>query len=115
MKAQIPPLVKCRVVAPDGIQPGNGGANIAGSVPIPGCDLVFLGIDVFLAAGNRRRLAQLESAIHAPYARERAGEYGADLERRPAAALQERRIDVGRVDEEVWPQIFAARRLAELR
>ena len=66
MEAQVPPVMERWVVAPDTIQPGDDAADITGLVPIPGGNLVFLGIEIFLAPGNRRRLAQLEAAIHAP-------------------------------------------------
>ena len=53
-----------RVDAPDVF------ANVRRVVPVPRLQLILLGIGVFLLAGKRRRLAQLEAAVDAVVAAE---------------------------------------------
>ncbi len=93
--------VQRRVGAADLVQPADLGRDIAGPVPVPDADLVFLGIDVLLAPSQGAGLAKLEAVVHPPEPRERAGERGADQERRPPAGLEKEGIDVRRVDEEM--------------
>src|SRR5262249_45664270 len=97
IEADIGEIVERRVVAADAVQPGDRSANVSWAIPIPRLDLVFLGVEVLLATGDRRRLAELEAAIHAPKARKRRRQNGANLERGASASLQEWRGDVGGV------------------
>src|SRR3546814_3747216 len=57
--------------------------------------------DLLFLARDRRRLAELEAVVDAVVARQSRGQDQPDAEAGPAAVLQEVRIDVGRVDEEV--------------
>ena len=81
---------------------------MAGAIPVPRLDLVFLGVEVLLSAGDRRRLAQFEAAIDAVVAAERRRQHQPRAEAGAPARLEEQRIDVGRVDEEVRPHRVAA-------
>src|SRR6202035_3836900 len=69
-----------RVSAPDVVEPGDLGDDVAGRLPIPGADFVFLRRGIFLAAGQRARLAQLKPAIDAKEARQGRGERRTDQE-----------------------------------
>src|SRR5579875_1237077 len=66
IEAQVLVVVEGGIVPADPVEAGDEAADIAGTVPVPGLDLVFLRIEILLAARNRRRLAQLEAAIDAP-------------------------------------------------
>ena len=68
---------------------------------LPGAALVLLRIEILFLAGQRGRLAQLEAGVHAEQPRQRRRQHRADAEARSAGCLQEDRVDVGRVHEEV--------------
>src|SRR5215472_2667414 len=75
--------------------------DIPGRGKVAHADLIFLRVEILLTARQRRRLAEFEPGIHAPESGQRAGQRRADQETRTARGLQEWRIDVRRVDEEV--------------
>ena len=60
-----------------------------GRVPVALLELIFLRIEILLAAGKRRIFAKLESAVDAVDARERRRQDGANHERGPPAFLQD--------------------------
>ena len=70
----------------------------------------FSEFEIFLLAGHRRALADLEAVVQALDARQRRGERAAHDEARPAAGLEVVRVDVRRVGEEVRPVILAPSR-----
>jgi hypothetical protein len=107
--------VQRRIGAADLVQPADLGLDIAGSVPVPGADLVFLGIDVLLPPSQCAGLAKLEAVVHPPEPRERACERRADQERRPSAGLEKEGIDVRRVDEEMRAEEIRHRLFGKLR
>ena len=67
----------------------------------------FSEFEIFLLAGHRRALGDLEAVVHAPDARQRRGERAAHDETRRTAGLEIVRVDVRRVGEEVRPVILA--------
>ncbi|MNN81471.1 hypothetical protein D3C81_1983020 [compost metagenome] len=70
--------VQRRVLPADAVELGDLGNDVARRIEVPGADLVLLGIEVFLLARHWRRLAQLETRIHAPQARAHGRQHGAD-------------------------------------
>src|SRR5580704_17985925 len=113
-EAQVSEFVQGRVLAAKAVEDRDVALDVARTVPIPNLVLVFFRVEVLLAPGDRLVLAQLEAVIDAVGRRQRAGQHQADAERRPAAFLQKKRQYVGRVGEEVRPQIFLARPLRQL-
>ncbi len=106
VEPQIGKLLQRRVRLPQPVDEGDIRLDVALAVPIPRLDLVFLGIEIFLLAGECPRLAELEAAVKAVVAGKRRREHEADLKAGPAARLQIGRVDVGRVDEEVRPKVL---------
>src|SRR5207302_6565144 len=68
---------------------------------------VFFRVQIFIASRQGLGLAQFEAAVDAEQSRQGRGEGGADQEARASRSLQKRRIDVGRVDEEMRPKKIA--------
>ena len=54
------------VLLADAVELGDFGDDIAGRVKVAMLDFIFLGIEIFLAARQRRGLAQFETRIHSP-------------------------------------------------
>ena len=106
-----------RMALADAVERGDLGDDVAGGVVVADADLVFLRIQIFLAARQGRRLAKLEAGIHAPQAGQRRRQRGANEKAGPTRGLQEIRIDIGRVDEkmraEEFPD-FGGRQLGEI-
>ena len=94
-----------RMVSADPVQLGDFGDDIARRVVIADPDLVFFGIQIFLAARQRGRFAKLKARIHAPQAGQRRGQRGANEKAGPAGGLQKIRIDIRRVDEKMRAEI----------
>src|SRR5262245_5784271 len=88
------------------VERGDLGDDVAGRVVMAHADLILLRVEIFLAAGQRRRLAQFETGIHAPEARERRRQRGPNEESGAAGALEKEWVDVRRVDEEMRAEIF---------
>ncbi len=104
-----------RVLGADPVQPGDLGHDVAGPVPVPGADLELLAVEILLLARcQRRALAQLEAVIDAEQPGQRRRRRGADQEGAALAGLQEGRVDVGRVDEEMRPEEVGRRLGGEL-
>src|SRR5215210_959488 len=93
--------VEGSVLPPYAVQPRNLRNDIAGTVEVPGSDLVLLAVEIFLSRAVGSALADLEAVVHAPQARQGGCECRPDEKRRTRRVLEEIRIDVGRVDEEV--------------
>ena len=108
-KAQIGGLQQRRVLAADRVELVQIGLDVAGLVPVARPDLVFLGIDIFLAAGQRLVFDQFEAVIDAVIGRQRRRERRARLEQPGFAGLQLHRQNVRRRDEKIRPVIFAFR------
>src|SRR5262249_57052428 len=83
--------------------------DIPRPVPVPGLELVFLGIEVLFPSRYGLVLDKLEAVVDAIAGRQRCGEHEACFEHPGLAALQVEWKNVGRVDEEVGPEIFALR------
>src|SRR5690606_31596815 len=94
IEAEIGETLESRVLAPEPVHEGDVRADMARPVPVPGAELVFLGIEIFLAVRQRRRLAELEARIDAVIGAERGCEHEPRAETGPPAPLQEVGIDV---------------------
>src|SRR6266567_9326617 len=81
-----------RIGPADVVEPSDLGDDVAGRIPVPGADLVFLGAEIFLAARQRARLAQLKPAIDTKQPGEGGAERGADQEPRSTGGLEKDRI-----------------------
>jgi hypothetical protein len=97
-----------RLPAPDRVDALDEGNDVAGSFEVPVAELVLLGALVVLRPRPAVGTAELVGgAVDAVAAGERRREDEADLERRATPELQELRVDVRRVREEVGPQRLA--------
>ncbi len=67
-------LLQRRVRPPGTVELADIGLDVAGSIPVPHLDLIFLGIEIFFAAGNRLVLQQFEAVVDAVGTRKRRGE-----------------------------------------
>src|SRR3546814_17545333 len=85
----------------DAVQEPDVRLDVAGTVPVPGADLVLLRVEVFLLARDRLGLAELEAVVHAPAASQRPRPEGADADAGAAADLQEARVAVWGVNAEL--------------
>ena len=79
-ETEIAGLLERCVFVPDAIERADVVFDIAGLVPITNLDLVFVGVDVFLAAGDRLVLQKLEAIVDAVVRRQRGRECHAGLE-----------------------------------
>src|SRR5215471_4035984 len=64
-KLQIGRLMQRAVVAPDPVEPAKIILDVARLIPVARGDFVFFRVEVFLAAGNRLVLEQLEAVVDA--------------------------------------------------
>src|SRR3546814_12572762 len=101
VEAEIREVPQRRMGVADAVQEPDVRLDVAGTVPVPGADLVLLRVEVFLLARDRLGLAELEAVVHAPAAGQRLRQEGADAEAGAAAALQEARVDV-EIGRESW-------------
>src|SRR5262244_2499696 len=106
-EAQIVGLPERRIVPPYAVEAGDIVFDIAEPIPVANLQFILLGVKVFLLSGYRFVLQQLETVINAVIARQRGGKRHPRLEDPGLAALQMERQDVGRIDEEIGPEIFA--------
>src|SRR5215813_2381469 len=106
-EAQIAGLQQRRIVPPYPVEATDVAFDIAGPIPVAHLQFIFLGIKVFLLSWYRFVLQQLETVVDAVIARQRGGERYPRLEDPGLAALQMEGQDVGRIDEEIGPEIFA--------
>src|SRR5689334_24509804 len=60
--------LQCRMCPSEPIELGDLAYDVARCVLIANTDFVLLGVEIFLAAGERRALAELESRVDAPQA-----------------------------------------------
>src|SRR5215470_14684336 len=65
-KADVASRVERGVPATNAVEPPEVVLDVAGTVPVPHADLVFLRIQVLLGSGVGLGLAELESAVDAP-------------------------------------------------
>src|SRR3954454_13819507 len=79
-EAQVAGLQQSRVSFPYPIKLTDVILDIAGLLPVPDLKLVFLRVEIFLLAGYRFMLEQLESIVDAVAARERSRQRDARLE-----------------------------------
>src|SRR5262249_62143608 len=70
-EAQIAGLQQRGVGAPQSVEAPDVVLDVAGPIPIANLELVFLGIEIFLAAGDRGVLDELEPAVDAVARRQR--------------------------------------------
>src|SRR5262252_6210180 len=106
-EAQIVGLQERRIVPPYAVEAGDVAFDIAGPIPVANLQFILLGVKIFLLSGYRFVLQQLETVVNAVIARQRGGKRHPRLEDPGLAALQMERQDVGRIDEEIRPEIFA--------
>src|SRR5215475_1901366 len=106
-EAQIVGLQERRIVTPYAVEAGDVTFDIPGPIPVANLQFILLGVKVFLLSGYRFVLQQLETVVNAVIARQRGGKRHPRLEDPGLAALQMERQDVGRIDEEIGPEIFA--------
>src|ERR1700730_834938 len=83
--------------------------DVVRPIPVPGLELIFLGIEVLLLSRYRLVLEQLETVIDAVTARQRRGKRETRLEHPGLTGLQVQGKNVGCIDEEIWPEIFPLR------
>ncbi|MNS60425.1 hypothetical protein D3C72_934220 [compost metagenome] len=102
------------VLPADAVELGDLGNDVAGLAEIAWANFVLLRVQVLLLARQRCAFAQFEARVHAPQPRTHGGQRRADEEAGTAGGVQEVRVDVGRVDEEVGPVALAPWRLVEL-
>ena len=107
-------MPECRILAADLVEPRDVRSRM-----LPGRSQSQALISYFSSRDippcpARRRLAQLEAAIDAPERRSVAASTARMLEAGATAGLQEHRVDVRRVDEEVRPHVLARLVLGEL-
>ena len=107
VEAQRPIGLQRRMLAADLVDARDQLLDVPGPIPVPVPELVLLRVGVLLGAGHRLRLAQLEAAVDAVARAERRRQQQPRLERRTAAVLQVGVQDVGRVREQVRPQVLA--------
>src|SRR5690606_2858273 len=91
--------------------------DVARLIPIPGFQLILFGVEIFFLTRQRAAFTKLEATIDAIVSSEHCSEHQPHLKARSAAGLQIDRVDVGRVDEEIWAIEFArlcARELCEI-
>src|SRR5207244_11620077 len=89
VEAQVPVGLERRILPTDRVETADVIRDVAGARPVTDADLVLLGARVFLGAGGHRlRLTELEAAVHAPHRGQGGGEGRAQLEGRPAPALE---------------------------
>ncbi|MNO76579.1 hypothetical protein D3C76_676530 [compost metagenome] len=96
------------------VQPGDLADDVPRRPVIALAQLVLLGIKVFLLARHRLGFAQLEPRVHAPESRAGRRQHRADEEAGPPRALEEVRVDIRGVDEEVRSVAVAQGRRVEL-
>src|SRR5262249_43743958 len=111
---QVAGLLKRAVVTTDLVQPADIILDVARRVPVARLDLVFLGVEIFLAPRDGLVLEQLEAVVDAVVRRQRRGKREARLEHPRLAGLQLHRQDVGRGHEEVRAEIFLIRIAGDL-
>src|SRR5215472_1232940 len=106
-EAQSATLQERRIVPPYAVEAGDIVFDIAGPIPVANLQFILLGVKVFLLSGYRFVLQELETVVNAVITRQRGGKRHPRLEDARLAALQMERQDVGRIDEEIGPEIFA--------
>src|SRR6516162_10382622 len=94
-------------VPPYAVEAGDIVFDIARPIPVAHLQFILLGVKVFLLSGYRFVLQELETVVNAVIARKRGGQRHSRLEDPGLAALQMEWQDVGRIDEEIGPEIFA--------
>src|SRR3546814_7770901 len=65
VEAEIREVPQRRMGVADAVQEPDVRLDVAGTVPVPGADLVLLRVEVFLLARDRLGLAELEAVVHA--------------------------------------------------
>src|SRR5262249_31419546 len=105
-EAQIAGLQQRRIVPPYSVEAADIIFDIARPIPVADIQFIFLGIEVFLLSGYWFVLQQLETVLDAVIARKRGGQRHSRLEDPGLAALQMEGQYVGRIDEEIRPEIF---------
>ena len=115
VELQTPVVLQCRVLAANRVDARDHFGKAPGLIEAADANLVFLGIQVLLAAFTHRHvLAQLEAAVDAVAGAQRRRQHEARLERRRSASLQVLVQDVGGVREEVRPHVLADLGLRQL-
>ena len=103
------------VFVADGIHSGDLSADVTWLIEIPGLELIFFAVVIFLFAGVRLMVEQLIGrAIEANIGRERGSQYIAADEGGAVACLQVCVEDVWCIWPEVWPEVFLRLALGEL-
>src|SRR5215510_88649 len=106
-EAQIAGLQQRRIVAPYPVEATDVVFDVTGPIPITNLQFILVGVEIFLLSGYRLVLQELETVVDAVIARKRGGQRHSRLEDPWFAALEMERQDVGRIDEEIRPEIFA--------
>ncbi len=106
--------VQRRIRAANAVERRDFADDVARPVPVPRAQLILLGVEIFLAVRQCGCFAEFETAIHAPQSRQRCRQRRADHKTRAARRLQMTRIDIGRIDEEIRPVMFARVALRKL-
>src|SRR5215475_2513290 len=106
-EAQITGLQQRRIVPPYPVEAADVAFDIAGPIPVAHLQFILVRVEIFLLSSYRFVLQQLETIVNAVITRKRGGQRHSRLEDPWFAALQMERKDVGRIDEEIRPEIFA--------
>src|SRR5215469_7334145 len=106
-EAQIVGLQQRRIVAPYPVEATDVVFDIAGPIPVANLQFIFVGIEIPPPSRFFLLPQQLETIVNAVIARQRGGKRHPRLEDPGLAALQMERQDVGRINEEIGPEIFA--------
>src|SRR3546814_15968726 len=78
VEAEIREVPQRRMGVADAVQEPDVRLDVAGTVPVPGADLVLLRVEVFLLARDRLGPAELEAVVHLPAAGHRRSEDTSD-------------------------------------
>ena len=103
------------VLVADGVHAGDLRTDVARLIEIPGFELIFFAVVVFLLAGVGLVVEQfISGAIEADVGRERGSEHVATNEGGSLTCLQVSVEDVWCIWPEVWPEVFLRLALGEL-
>src|SRR5690606_23190127 len=108
VETQVGEAAQRRLLASKSVHESHIRLDVPWPVPVPGTALVLLGIQVLFLAGNRGGFAEFEPAREPVVPAQGRRQEQQDLEARAYAGMQVVGIDVGRIDEEVWPHVMAA-------
>ncbi len=99
-------LLERRVFGSDRIEPCDEGLDIAGGIPIPALELVFLGIQILLTTREGGILTELESTVDSIHSAQSGGQHRTDHEGWASPLLQIERENIRGVGKEIGAEVF---------